>query len=82
MQIFANGESIASLQQDVDSLRKDIALVASGEEKTDSAGQQHVEKSAVAKKNTATADVQKSTIGKKRVKPPPHKNRSGKRVSR
>ncbi len=85
LQIFTRGESIASLQQDLDSLRKDIGLVASGEEKTD-CDEQHVEnmdgcfihETAMVKNNTAT-NVEKS-IGEKRVIP--HKNRSGKRVSR
>ncbi len=91
LQILIRGESIASLQQDVDSLRKEIALVASGEEEPppgcgeeednveNSDGIRIHEKTRVVKNTATTTDIEKSSAKKRGM---PHKNRSGKRVSR
>ncbi len=91
LQILTRAESIASLQQDVDSLRKEIALVASGEEEPPpGCGEEEgtvenmdgirIHKKTRVMKNTATTtDVEKSSAKKRGI---PHKNRSGKRVSR
>ncbi len=86
---LTRGESIASLQQDVDSLRKEIALVASVEQEIVDCDQQDMEKNMdilttatihnAATKCGAANDIEKSS-GKKRVVA--HKNRSGKRISR
>ncbi len=95
LQILTRGESIASLQQDIDSLRKEIstASLALGEEEPSPGcsgdeeetnmeiidGIRNHKKARMMANSSTTTDVQKSS-GKKRGIP--QKKRSKKRISR